>query len=520
MRRWRPGAAPAPTAATPWRAASGAFWPRPATTTTEGENLDLPRVAVDYPVDFQGGMIWGGPQQSGTDFEHAPFVFLQARRGDLSLLVRAGYRERGTPFAPYSALYGSPDQHIRDEKDLVELRWDRAVTPALGLSARAFHDVYRYHEVDPYADAVTYPGQLGYRFDLRTNDHDSGAEVRLTYRRGTHFLTGGGEYRYRTLGQRGENQFFDGTPAPGVPIRQDASGTFGVAYLQEEWRPLNQLSFVAGGNWATTDPGGSKAQPRVAVVYKPRPALSVKALYGRGFRPPSIFEATYADYTTNIPNPALRSEEISSSELSVVWKVSRRVAAQAYAFRSRLTGLIQGVTLESAEQVEGGVVGPGGTAEELVGQLQYQSSGDVRSSGAGGSVRLQSRRLHGYVNVAYAGATLSQRGVMQGRLAGSPRWLGSGGVSFAARDWTASMAARYVGPEGLDPSRPAGTAGDFVEANVRGLYRTRVVYPVTFHLDVLNVFDSKGAVAASPVYVLPQLPIEGRRVLVGAEIRF
>jgi iron complex outermembrane receptor protein len=486
---------------------------------TDGEDLDLPRMDVGYPVDFQGGTIWGGPQ-SGTDFERAPFVFLQARRGDLSLLARAGYRERGTPFAPYSALYGSPDQNIRDEKDLVELRWDRAVTPALGLSARAFHDVYRYHEVDPYADAVTYPGQLGYRFDLRTNDHDSGAEVRLTYRRGTHFVTGGGEYRYRTLGQRGENQFFDGTSAPGVPIRQDASGRFGVAYLQEEWRPLDQLSLVAGGNWATTDPGGSKAQPRVAVVYKPRPVLSVKALYGRGFRPPSIFEATYADYTTNIPNPALRSEEISSSELSVVWKVSRRVAAQAYAFRSRLTGLIQGVTLESPEQVEGGVVGPGGTAEELVGQLQYQSSGDVRSSGAGASVRLQSRRLHGYVNVAYAGATLSQRGVMQGRLAGSPRWLGSGGVSFAARDWTASMAARYVGPEGLDPSRPAGTAGDFVEANLRGLYRTRVVYPVTFHLDVLNVFDSKGAVAASPVYVLPQLPIEGRRVLVGAEIRF
>jgi outer membrane receptor protein involved in Fe transport len=194
----------------------------------------------------------------------------------------------------------------------------------------------------------------------------------------------------------------------------------------------------------------------VAVVYKPRPVLSVKALYGRGFRPPSIFEATYADYTTNIPNPALRSEEISSSELSVVWKVSRRVAAQAYAFRSRLTGLIQGVTLESPEQVEGGVVGPGGTAEELVGQLQYQSSGDVRSSGAGASVRLQSRRLHGYVNVAYAGATLSQRGVMQGRLAGSPRWLGSGGVSFAARDWTASMAARYVGPRGsIRRARPA-----------------------------------------------------------------
>jgi hypothetical protein len=179
------------------------------------------------------------------------------------------------------------------------------------------------------------------------------------------------------------------------------------------------------------------------------------------------------------------------------------------------------VTVESPEQLEGGVVGPGGTAAELVGQLQYQSSGDVRSSGAGASVRLQSRRLHGYVNVAYAGARLSERGVtIQGRLPGSPRWLGSGGASFAARDWTASIAAHYVGPERLDPSRPPGGAGDFVEANVRGLYRTRVVYPVTFHVDVLNVFGTTGTVAASPVYAVPRLPVEGRRVLFGAEVRF
>jgi hypothetical protein len=94
-------------------------------------------------------------------------------------------------------------------------------------------------------------------------------------------------------------------------------------------------------------------------------------------------------------------------------------------------------------------------------------------------------------------------------------------VSWASRDWTTSLYARYVGPERLDPSRnETGTAGDFVEANLRGLYRTRLFYPVTLHLDVLNLFDSKGTVAASPVYAIPELPIEGRRVLAGIEVRF
>jgi len=487
---------------------------------SDGEDLDLPRVDVGYPVDLTGGTIWGGPQ-SGTDFERAPFLFLQARRGDFSLLGRAGYRRRGTPFAPYGAMYGTGDQTLRDEKELVELRWDHSLSGGLGLSARAFHDVYHYHERDPYADAATYPGQPGYLFDLRLRDHDTGGEVRLTYRRGTHFLTGGGEYRYRTLGQESSNVFFEGGAAPGSGIRQDAHGRFGVIYAQEEWRPLNQLSLVLGGNWAHTEPGSSKAQPRVAVVYKPRSTLSIKALYGRGFRPPSIFEASYADYQSQIPNPALASEEISSSELSILWKASHRLSAQAYAFRSRLEALIRGVTIESPSDVEGGVVGPGGTAGELVGLLQYQSAGDVKSSGVGASVRFQSRQWHAYTNLAYASSRLSTRRSAPERLSGSPRWLGSGGISFSSRDWTASLAAHYVGPEPLDPSRGrALPAGDFAEANLRGLYRTRLVYPVTLHLDVLNLFDRAGTVAASPVYAIPRLPIEGRRILLGADIKF
>src|SRR4029078_4369845 len=107
------------------------------------------------------------------------------------------------------------------------------------------------------------------------------------------------------------------------------------------------------------------------------------------------------------------------------------------------------------------------------------------------------------------------------RLSGSPHWLGSGGLSFSSRDWTASIGAHDVGAEPVDPSRGrVGPAGDFVEANLRGLYRTRLLYPVTIHLDVLNACDSKGTVAPSPVYAVPRLPIEGRRILVGADLRF
>src|SRR5207247_460315 len=142
---------------------------------------------------------------------------------------------------------------------------------------------------------------------------------RLQYQSGAHFVTVGGEYRGRWVDQRSSYEFVDGSVAPGTLHDAKITGHLAVAYAQEEWRPVTPLALIVGANFADTKPGGERAQPRAAVIVKPKPHLSLKALYTEGFRPPSIFEASYVDYVTQIPNPALRSERIRSGELSVVW---------------------------------------------------------------------------------------------------------------------------------------------------------------------------------------------------------
>jgi iron complex outermembrane receptor protein len=487
--------------------------------STEGESLDLPLQELPDPAAPGGRRTWGGPQ-SGTDFERAPFMFVHARRGDFTLLSRLGYRKRGAPFAPYGAVYGSTRQSLRDQKSFAELRWDHAYASGVSLSARLFHDIYRYDERDPYGDALLEGATAGYDFVLSTDDHDSGVEARATYQRGTHFLTAGAEFRYRTLAQESFDELPDGSVAPDTTIRDVVTGHFGVAYLQEEWRPHEKISLVVGGSVADTRPGGAKALPRVALIVKPRPSLSLKALYAKGFRPPSVYEASYADFLTKIPNPALRSEEIGSAELSVLWNVGRAVSLQGYGFRSRLDGLIQGVEIASLDQVQGGVVPPSGDPRELLGQLQYQSTGDVRSSGAGAALRLRYAAAQGFLNVAYARARQEEAPAAARDLAGSAHWLASAGASATRGAWTASLSARYLAPQPLHPTFGAGETRAFVEAQARLLYRTRIVYPVVFHLDVRNLTNSHGEIAASPVYAIPRLPIEGRRWLAGAELRF
>jgi iron complex outermembrane receptor protein len=512
--------------------------------TTEGEALDLPRFDVGdtglyEAVDLQGSTIWGGPQ-SGTDFERAPFLFVHAQRGELTLLGRAGFRERGEPFAPYAALYGSEQQYIRDSKTFVELRWDRQLATGLSLQLRAFHDNYWYDERDPYADSFTYaasdPVERGYVFELDSSSRDTGGEVRLSWQRGTHYVTLGGEYRWRSITQGSFNRFFDGQRAPtgpGLPPLIDVTepGRFGVVYLQEEWRPREWLSLIAGGNFADTSPGGSKAKARVAAILKPSRDVSIKALYGGGFRPPSLFEGSYRDFQNQVDNPALQSEEIESAELSLVWNPSDRLALQGYGFTSELSGLVQGVTIDSAGELQGGV---GTRAEDpldpdelaaLGTVLQYQSTGDVRSHGAGASLRLRTPNWIGFLNAAWATGTLRAADGTESDLPANSSWLASAGLGWDGGTWSLGAMARYVGPQPVDPSfadHPlgAGDAGDFVELDLRARFRTFLVYPVSFQLDVHNALRSDGSYAASPVYVLPRLPIEGRRLVFGCEVRF
>lgn len=476
---------------------------------TGGERFDVTPEDVGRPVRADGGTIYGGPD-SGNDTERAPFAFVHARRGALSLLGRWGFRRKGIPFAPYGALYDSKDQEIRDEKAFLEVRWERPLTARTTVSARGFHDTYDYDERDPYVDSV---------FLLEAGDRETGGEVRLVSRQGTHFLTLGGEFRYRSLRRESSNQLRDGAVVPGSRLEQEVSGRFAVLYAQDEWRPSERVSLVVGGNWAHTSPGGARAQPRVAVIVKPRPRLAVKALYARGFRPPSIYEATYADYQGGVPNPGLRSEQIASAEGAVIWNPTRHVAMQAYGFHSVLRGLIGPVVIREVDEIQGGVVRPGGTAADLVGQIQYQSTGEVRSRGAGASVRAQVLEMHAYANLAYAHGR-REGGGRTTSLPAVGRWLGSAGVSWLATDWTASLCAQFVGAQDLDPARGGGEAGDYTVANLRILRRARIVYPVTFQLDVFNVFDVNGTVAASPVFTPARLPIPGRRILGGVEVRF
>jgi hypothetical protein len=93
------------------------------------------------------------------------------------------------------------------------------------------------------------------------------------------------------------------------------------------------------------------------------------------------------------------------------------------------------------------------------------------------------------------------------------------GVGLDREDEAQSEAnARF--PDAAAVDLPDPEAGDFVETHLRLLFDTRVVYPVQFHLDVWNALDTDGTLSASQIFVIPRIPIEGRRVIAGAAVSF
>lgn len=482
---------------TPWNifAAAGTYRSR-------GENLDFPLVNVFEPVDLSGGTFWGGPQ-SGTDFERAPFGFLKAQRGPFSLLARVGYRDHGEVFAENLALYGDPSSVRRDTKNFVELKWRPKIGSYVEGFVRAFADSYKYWGQSPYAADLYYPGREAFFGVVSASTWDVGGEASFTYKRGVHLLTFGVEYRYRQVKDVYVEEDWNSHEVLYQGDETRTSGHLLVAYLQEEWRPVNSLSFVAGATFADTEPGGQTFLPRFAVIFKPRPSLSIKALYGFGFRAPSLYEAAnaYVDLSGQVAE--LPPEEMRSAELSLLWELSSAVSVQAYAFDSRLSGLIRNRAIAS---------GGGG----------YEALDDAPGRGAGLSVTGRTGPLRGYLNVAYAKAHLERPNTPDQEIPGSSKWLASGGLSFDAGDVTASLLGRYVGRQELDPAfYEEGSAGDFIEANARLLWRTRIaLYPLTLSLDIRNIFDSEGTLSASPTQVISYVPIPGRTALLGCEIRF
>ncbi len=246
---------------------------------------------------------------SGANNEHDKQFFAKANWGNFSFEGGYGRRFKGIPGGIFGVDFGTPASSLQDSEAFVNLQYQKALSPKLDFTARAFYGDYDFK------------GQYRYGGILTSNlNHAwwSGMEMRLL---SSHFdehkLLAGVEVQENWLLQ----QYVDTSPP--ISVSQDASrDTHRVGiFLQDDMDLTERLKLSLGARFDDNSLSSqSMFSPRVGLVYQMLAETVFKLQYGKAFRSPTIAQQFYSVYgvPSQIPNNGLQPEQIDT--VSLAWE--------------------------------------------------------------------------------------------------------------------------------------------------------------------------------------------------------
>jgi outer membrane receptor for ferrienterochelin and colicins len=316
---------------------------------------------------------------------------------DFTLQSVYGTREKGIPTGAYGTVFNNPGTRTTDSHAYIDLRYEHTFANAWDVSARTFYDRYTYRGTYIYPSPSD-PAQMDPNLDFADGKW-WGAELQVTRTvLSRNRITAGGEYR-DNIRQDQTNY----NVSPFSLLLDDKRKSFvGAVYLQDELRIAKALTLNAGLRYDCYSHVNASADPRTALIYRPRIQTAFKLIYGESFRVPNVYELYYS-VAPNLPNPALEPEKIRTTEF--VWEqgLTNHLWFSTSAFHNSIERLI------TQEPVNSDL-------------LIFRNLRDVKSSGLEFEVKGQlSRGLEGSASVSFQQTKDSVTGAF---LSNSPRNLG------------------------------------------------------------------------------------------------
>jgi outer membrane receptor for ferrienterochelin and colicins len=251
-----------------------------------------------------------------------------------------------------------------DARNFIEAAWERAVAGGT-LRWRTWYDAYHYLGRFDYA-----LGAVGMNHgsveDNRQHDLGDWAGTQLTYRLRPSFagdVTVGAEGK---IDIRDRMTDYDVSPVPVSYLNVDHPNRSAGAILQAEknlsrgWKLDLGLRFDIS-SYGLSAYGHHFFSPRAALLYQ-RSEWSVKFLYGRSFRNPSVYQLFYSDGLAVLANPEARPETANTVEVDLDRRLGKRMNLQASAYGYRLYNFLEGVELPN-------------------GLIQYQNDDRIQAEG-------------------------------------------------------------------------------------------------------------------------------------------
>jgi len=291
------------------------------------------------------------------DEEQRQSAYLRAAGPDWSVAGFAMERTQYLASAPFNTVLGSEQNRYKNRIAFADGRYTPSFGPVETLF-RLYGDRNEFLSDFAY-DGVRQPGTTGLYHESDPN-WSLGLELQARSRIGASLLL--------TLGQELSWQHYGSFAGidPAIVATQVRHRT-GSTCLQADWTPSETFSASLGFQesvWtvdsASLDAAGTPVvypagslrggTPRLALIWQPTAADIFKALYGGGYRNPTIFERYYSDISTFVGNAQLRAERITTLQAMWVRIWTSGLQSQLSASTSTWRHLVQAQDLGGGQQ--------------------------------------------------------------------------------------------------------------------------------------------------------------------------
>ena len=291
---------------------------------TDGANLYFP--------EYDNGVTDG--HASGLDGEKYQKAYAKFRWGNWRLTGNFSSREKDIPTAWYETNFDESGTSTRDESHLIELRYDGDVVQGWQPSARVYSGAYRFDGNYQYAPN---PNSK----DRATADW-FGSEFHLAYTNiPLHKLMFGVDAQWNN---RVEQRYFEDEPRNVILDTNNPSHVVSL-FAQDEWHFHPDWLLNLGLRYDKNGDYAAVTSPRVALIWQPTQRLSLKAMTGSAYRVPNSFERFYDDGgATQVANPDLQPEYITSNELAAAYRFGQSGRVGLSYYQNRMRDLIDQAT--------------------------------------------------------------------------------------------------------------------------------------------------------------------------------
>lgn len=282
--------------------------------TKTRDNWDILAAVTGYTSQGDDSVTYDGVHDAAhnfghienSDYEGVESFFLKAKKGEFTGEIDFENRQKDNRAATYDTSFFNPGAEHEQRANLT-LHFDHEIATGQSIHAMLYYGTYHYEQrwrIDADVPAPSNYHTLG-------NDDWVGEEIHYDWQASDKFhLLCGAEGVQSLYTYQHDFDSLDGS----LLYSNRSFNTAGV-FAEGELKLTKWLTVVAGGRVDKVQRIGVNVSPRAALILQPTTQDTIKALYGRAFRSPNLYEQFYSVPGFNTGNPHLNPEVCDTYEM-------------------------------------------------------------------------------------------------------------------------------------------------------------------------------------------------------------